>query len=620
LITDIVKILEFVTSNEESAFFYTPLINGNETSYLFKKSTESVICKNLNDINKSLKLIDELSKKYDFAYGSIPYETGYFFEEKLKSFITSKDSKFITFHFFDDNEVEIISTKNIDFRNVNKLFNDTNFTINNLELNESQTEYEAKIERIKDYISKGDTYQVNYTLKAKFDYSGEIINFIAQLLFKQSASFTSIINEKHYFIISISPELFFKTEGNKIISKPMKGTIKRGVNFEIDSVQSMNLRNSEKDKAENIMIVDLLRNDFGKLCNYNSVKAEPIFEIEKYETLYQMTSTVSGELKYKSFSEIITNLFPCGSITGAPKIRTMEIIHELEKEKRGVYTGTIGIINKNDFTFNIPIRTITLGKFTNKGEIGLGSGVVWDSNPQAEFEEVKLKSEFLTNSTNYFELFETMLIENGEIFLLENHISRLKKAAQHFLFYLDEVNLRELLKLIVVGLNQNLKFKLKISLTKWGELKYNLEQIAENKNYGRILISKKIIDSNNMFQYFKTTNRELYNSEIKKWQKEGFDDVIFLNKNGNVVEGAITNIMISHKNGFITPPIEDGLLNGCYREYLLSKKKNVTEKSFGIDELLNAEEVKIFNSVKKEIKIREIIFDGKSTEKKWNRT
>lgn len=609
MITDIIKILEFVTKNAESAFFYTPLINGNEISYLFKKSHESVICKNLNDLNKSLELIDEFSNKYDFAYGSIPYETGYFFEEKLKSLFKNNEGQFLSFYFFYKNEVEVIPTKNIDFRNINKLFNETNFVINKMGLNESQKEYEAKIERIKKYISKGDTYQVNYTLKAKFDYSGEVKKFIAQLIFKQSASYTSIINEKNNFIISVSPELFFKTEGDKIISKPMKGTIKRGNNYEKDSGQIKYLRNSEKDKAENIMIVDLLRNDFGKLSKYSSIKAEPLFEIEKYETLYQMTSTVTGELKNKSFAEIIKNLFPCGSITGAPKIRTMEIINELEKEKRGVYTGTIGIINKKDFIFNIPIRTITLSKLTNKGEIGLGSGVVWDSNPKTEFEEVKLKSEFLANPTNYFELIETMLIELGEIFLLENHISRLKKSAEYFIFYFDETKLRELLESIVTGLNPHLKFKLKLLLTKWGELKYNFEQIFEFKNFGRILISDKPIDSNNKFQYFKSTYRELYNSELKKWQKEGFDDVIFLNENGKVVEGAITNIMISNKNGFITPPIEDGLLNGCYREYLLSKENNIVEKSFDLSELLKAQKALIFNSVKKEILITDVVLE-----------
>ncbi len=480
-----------------------------------------------------------------------------------------------------------------------------NFDISDLELNESETEYKKKIHEIKKHIAEGNTYQVNFTLKAKFKYKGKLKLLIAQLLFKQSASYTSVINEENDFIISISPELFFKTEGNKIISKPMKGTIKRGINIDDDFAKSEQLKNSSKDKAENIMIVDLLRNDIGKLSKFNSVKAEPLFEIEKYETLYQMTSTVVGELRQKSFSEIIQKLHPCGSITGAPKIRTMEIINELEKESRGVYTGTIGMINRDNFTFNIPIRTISLNKWSGVGTLGVGSGIVWDSNPLAEFEEVKLKSKFLTNSAKYFELIETMLIEDGEIFLLENHINRLKKSAEYFLFYLDETKLRELLYTITIGLNIETKFKLRLLLTKWGELKYSLEQIVDSKNSGRIIISDKKMDSENPFNYFKTTNREIFNQEFAKWSSAGYDDVIFQNERGEVTEGAITNIMIKKDGKFYTPPVTAGLLNGCYRGQLILEKK-VIEKSFSIDELLSADEVVIFNSIRKEIVVEEI--------------
>ena len=605
MITDIVKILEFVTSQEKSAFFYTPFKDGSEKCYLFKKPITSIVCENMNEIPTVLKDIEDLAKKYEFAYGSITYETGYYFENKLKSLLNGKNYKFIKFHFFNSNEVEVIPTKLIHFKNILNLFNEK-FEITNLELNETQSEYEKKIDKIKKYISNGDTYQVNYTLKAKFGFNGKISNFITHLLFKQSASYTSIINDADNFIISISPELFFKTEGNKIISKPMKGTIKRGINLIDDYSKREQLKNSEKDKAENIMIVDLLRNDIGKLSKYDSVLALPLYEIEKYETLYQMTSTVSGELKSKSFSEIIKNLFPCGSITGAPKIKTMQIIDELENEKRGIYTGTIGIIKENDFTFNIPIRTILLNKRIQNGEIGLGSGITWDSNAKSEFEETKLKSEFLVNESEYFELIETMLIENGKIFLLENHINRLKKSSEYFLFNLEELKLRKLLNSIVSGLNPQNNFRLKLLLAKWGEIKFNLEQIKNQKSFGRIAISNKRINSQNKFQYFKTTNRDLYNSELINWQKKGFDDVIFLNENGYIVEGAITNIMIEHKSNMITPPLSDGLLNGCYREYLLSKGKNIVEKSFGIDELFKAQKVIIFNSVRKEIEIKDI--------------
>jgi para-aminobenzoate synthetase / 4-amino-4-deoxychorismate lyase len=611
MILDIVEILDFVTANENAAFFYTPLIKGNELSYLFKKNSKSVSCMNVETITESLSVIEKLSKEYEFAYGSISYETGYLFEERLNQLLNKEEEKYISFHFFKADEVEIIPTKEILFKNIHKILIPNNFNISNLELNESQTEHEEKIRKIKKYISEGDTYQVNYTLKSKFNSKGEVSSFIAQLLFNQSASYTSIINERDDFIISISPELFFKTEGNKIISKPMKGTIKRGKNIDDDFSKGEQLKNSKKDKAENIMIVDLLRNDIGKLSKFNSVEAKPLFEIEKYETLYQMTSTVSGELNDKSFAKIITNLFPCGSITGAPKIRTMEIINELEKEKRGIYTGTIGIIKNKDFTFNIPIRTITLNKFIKKGELGLGSGIVWDSDPKSEFEEVKLKSKFLTSSKNYFELIETMLIEDGDVYLLENHINRLKKSAEYFLFKFDEIKLRELIYLILTGLINKNKFKLRLLLTKWGEVKYNLEQILPSEPMGRIVISDERIDSNNKFVYFKTTNRTLYNNEIAKCSKEGFDDVIFQNEKGEITEGARTNIIISKGGKLFTPPTSAGLLNGCQRGYILSSDKNLSEKTLFVDDIINADKVYLINSVRKEIIIKELSYKGR---------
>ena len=600
------KILEYVATHEKAAFFYTPIKDGSEQCYLFKNPTKEVVCKAIDEINSTLEIIDDLSKKYEYAYGSVTYETGFYFEDKLKLLYKEEYDKFISFNFFNADEVEIIPTKLICFKNIQKLFNQK-FEITNLQLNETQSEYEKKIEKIKDYISKGDTYQVNYTVKAKFGYSGYVENLIAQLIFNQTAFYTSIINESDNFVISISPELFFKTEGNKIISKPMKGTIKRGINLIDDFSRSEQLRNSKKDEAENIMIVDLVRNDIGKLSNFNSVFAFPLYEIEKYETLYQMTSTVFGELKNKDFSKIIKNIFPCGSITGAPKIRTMEIINELEIENRGIYTGTIGIMEKNDFTFNIPIRTILLNKLNKKGEVGLGSGITWGSNPKAEFKETNLKIEFIVNPTEYFELIETMLIENGEIFLLENHITRLEKSADYFLFYFDETKLRDLLKSILINLNTKLQFKLKLMLTKWGEIKFNLESIKRKKNYGRIVVSKIKINTQNKFQYFKTSNRKLYNKEFKKCKKKGFDDVIFLNENGLIVEGAISNIMIELNNEMITPPIKDGLLNGCYREFILTCQKIVVERSFGINELMKSKKVIIFNSVRKELEIKEIV-------------
>ena len=224
----------------------------------------------------------------------------------------------------------------------------------------------------------------------------------------------------------------------------MKGTIKRGINLSDDLHHIKLLKRSAKDKAENVMIVDLLRNDIGKISKTGSVQPYNLFHIEKYESLFQMVSSVKAELKKDiSFGDIIKNLFPCGSVTGAPKIRTMEIINKLEQYTRGIYTGSAGIIGKKSSVFNVAIRTIKIEKETGKGEIGIGSGIVWDSIPEEEYKETLLKCNFLLKPLEYFEIIETMKAENNKITLLSAHIKRLKNAASYFLFRFDEVKIRK---------------------------------------------------------------------------------------------------------------------------------------------------------------------------------
>ena len=240
-----------------------------------------------------------------------------------------------------------------------------------------------------------------------------------------------------------------------------------------DSLIKYELENSEKNRAENVMIVDLIRNDLGRISEYGSVKVKNLFEVEKYESVYQMVSTIESKLrKDVKLSDVLKNIFPCGSITGAPKIRTMEIINELEKEKRGIYTGSIGLIRKNKITFNVPIQyTLSIDKKSGKGEIGLGSGIVWDSIADEEFEETKLKGKFLTEPIKSFEIIETMLVENKKVFLLDEHLDRMQKAAEFFLFAFDTSKIKNQVNSIL-GKLDNEKYRLRISLNKWGILNH----------------------------------------------------------------------------------------------------------------------------------------------------
>jgi para-aminobenzoate synthetase/4-amino-4-deoxychorismate lyase len=415
------------------------------------------------------------------------------------------------------------------------------------------------------------------------------------------------LNTGNNLIISVSPELFFEIKEKKITAKPMKGTSSRGINIEDDKNQQLFLINSKKDRAENLMIVDLLRNDLGKISRFGSVKLKSLFDIEKYETLFQMTSEIEGELNEEiKFSDVIKNIYPGGSVTGAPKIRTMEIIHELEKEKRKVYTGGIGYIKKNETKFNLAIRRIVIDQKKGTGELGIGSGIVWDSNPQNEYRELRLKSRFLTEPAESFELFETMKVESSVIPLLNEHLNRLKNAADFFLFLYSEEKIKYLIREKILELDPNRKYRLKIKISKYGKVNIELGEYPMLPDKIKVILSDKKINSEDSFRYFKTTNRKLYDEEYLNYSNQGFFDVIFRNEKSQITEGSITNIFIKKNNQWYTPPVEAGFLNGIYRAYLLERDKSIIEKNLFEEDFNEADEIKVTNALRGEVKVNKL--------------
>lgn len=596
---NIIEIINKVLSTSNAAFFYTPPIYGKSKSYLFLKPKEIITIKSINKIDEKLKRVDDFIVDDFVGYSLMNYEAGYLFEKTLYKFLP-KNENLIQFFFYDKKNVQLIKSTEIDFEESEK------YKIKNFKLNTSKNEFTNSINKIKSYIEKGDTYQVNYTIKGKFNLAGSLSGLFASLTFNQSAKYIAVINNNNKIIISLSPELFFEIKGRKIISKPMKGTARRGINISSDLLIKRELENSEKNRAENVMIVDLIRNDLGRISNYGSVKVKNLFEVEKYESVYQMVSTIESKLREDvKLSDVFKNIFPCGSITGAPKIRTMEIINELEKEKRGIYTGSIGLIIKNKISFNVPIRTISIDKKSGKSEIGLGSGIVWDSIADEEFEETKLKGKFLTEPTKSYDIIETMLVENGQIFLLNEHLYRMEQAAEFFLFNISIDKIRNKINSILKKLD-NKKYKLKISLSKLGRLSYFISPIIDYNKEIKVILSNKQIDSHNKFQYFKTSNRQLYDSEYKTYSAQGFFDVIYFNENGELAEGAITNIFIYKNNVISTPPISAGILPGVYRKYFLKNNSFITERRLIKEDLLEADKIVLTNSVRGEIIVNKL--------------
>jgi len=609
------EIIKQIAEEPYSAFFHTPPNYIKSRSYLFSSPAEIISVYNRADLEKAFELANKFAARGFIGYGLIEYEAGYLLEEKLGDLLTEKNNKLIQFLFFKSSDVKVIKSKMIDYGK----FNTDEYKISDFKLNTSKQNFDKNIKRIKNYIKDGDTYQVNYTVKGKFNFEGSYSQLFKNLLFNQSAQYSAFINNGKNFIISISPELFFNRIGNKIISRPMKGTLSRSKDLMSDSVRSYELATSEKNRAENLMIVDLLRNDIGKICDYGSVKVKEFFEVEKYETLFQMVSSISGKLnKSIEFGDIVRSIFPCGSITGAPKIRTMQIIHELEKERRGIYTGSIGLIGKKSSTFNVAIRTINLDKDTGRGEMGLGSGIVWDSNTDDEYSEVILKSEFLTSPIKPFDLVETMLVENGEIFLFEKHIERLRRSAEYFLFIFNEKDTIAALRKKVSDINSRDRFKLRITLNKWGSSTIEFFELGSAVEEINVIVSEQSISTSNVMQYFKTTNRQLYNDEFKKYSEQDYSEVLFLNEKKELAEGSFTNIIIKKDDQWLTPAILCGVLPGVYRNYLLQNNK-LKEAILKVEDLLYADEVKLINSVRKELSVKRLYYNNEFVEYEPNK-
>ena len=599
---NIAEIINKVISTPNAAFFYTPPIYGKSDSYLFLKPKEIVTIKSLRNLDEKLNRIDHLIAGGFVGYSLMNYEAGYLFEKTLHKFLP-KNENLIQFFFYDKKNVQIIKSSEIDFVGSEK------YKIKNFKLNTTKSEFTKSIRKIKSYIEEGDTYQVNYTIKGKFDFEGSYAGLFSNLVFNQSAKYIAAINNDGKIIISLSPELFFEIRGRKIYSKPMKGTARRGIDHSNDEFIKYELERSEKNRAENVMIIDLIRNDLGRISEFGSVNVKDLFKVEKYESVYQMVSTVESKLKKNvKLSDILKNIYPCGSITGAPKIRTMEIINELEKEKRGIYTGSIGLIRKSKITFNVPIRTLTIDKKSGKGEIGLGSGIVWDSIAEEEYEETKLKGKFLTEPNKPFEIFETMKIEDGEIFLLDEHLDRMKQTSDYFLFSFDKKKIKLYLNKIINKTDTE-SYRLKILLNKYGGLSHFISKLIQLPEEIKVMVSSSKIHSKNKFQYYKTTNRRLYDREYKSITAKGFFDTIYFNERGELAEGSISNIFI-YKNDIIsTPPINSGILPGVYRKYLLKNDSGIRERRLYLEDLLEADKIVLTNSVRGEVIVNKLFLD-----------
>lgn len=466
----------------------------------------------------------------------------------------------------------------------------------------SREEYADSIQQIHRRIESGDTYQVNYTFALKCRFEGDAFSWYRDVGAMQEASYCAYLNLGRWKLLSLSPELFFERSGDALITRPMKGTMPRGRWLGEDEEQAGKLSASIKNRAENLMIVDLLRNDLGKISNIGSVQVAKLFEVERYRTVLQMTSTIESVCRTDvGMFELLQALFPCGSITGAPKIRTMEIIRELEDSPRQAYTGAIGLVKPGgDCIFNVAIRTIVLDSKTNEATFNVGAGITYDSTAEDEYQECILKAEFLNQRWAEFEIFETMLLEAGDIFLLKRHIQRLQSSAKYFDYPFDEKEALATLNKISIT-HQTGRWKVRLFLQRDGSIRSNVEEIKPpDERVLRVKFAATPVDREDLFLFHKTTNRGIYENALKG--VGDCDDVILWNGAGEVTESAYANIVLEDAKGKWTPPRHCGLLNGTFREELIVSGE-LQERVIDKGELLQHRSLFLINSVRKWMRV-----------------
>ena len=465
----------------------------------------------------------------------------------------------------------------------------------------TRAQYQDKCDRVLDGIRKGDVYQVNLTFPIHAQGFGGVADIYSALQNTQPVRYGALVCLDAHPVIGLSPELFFRVKNSHISMRPMKGTIKRGADPQEDAALKSALHHDPKNRAENLMIVDLLRNDLTRIARPGTVRVTSLFDVETYPSLHTMTSKIAAELASDSLRELFASLFPCGSVTGAPKIRAMQIIRELEQAPRGVYCGAIGWIappaggHCGDMQFSVAIRTLSR-KADGSYTYGTGSGVVADSRAESEYEECLLKAKFLSPE---FELIETLGWHEQTGFLWrEEHMDRLALSAHTLGFAFAKTALIKALNYSVRG--KTGPHKVRLTLARNGRHEIHVAPLAlcPPSEVWPVCIGKNRLNSNDPLLAHKTTRRAFIEKELARLRDlTGCKEVLFVNERGHLCEGSFTNLFVKRGGRLLTPPLACGLLPGVLRRVLLETGA-ARECMLTPDDLYQADRIYIGNSVR----------------------
>ena len=564
---------------------------GSEQWGIFTDPVKVLCCTKLEDVKLVLFELEEALSQNHYAAGFLSYEAGAAFDKAFPP-CPLNDFPLVWFGIYDKAPTVFSPGAEEIFANSKDLKPEL-----------SKTEYHNAINEVLDDIQSGNLYQTNFTFRLRGDKTDDPWSLFKALFIRHPMPYAAFVNTGDLQIVSLSPEIFLERNGTELFNSPMKGTIKRSKDPIKDKKNAGFLKTDPKNTAENLMIVDMVRNDLGRICCADSIFVDPLFHVDSYATLHQMISTVHGKIPQKTtFSEIVQATFPAASITGAPKIAAMHKIRELEKSPRKIYTGSIACIYPNqNFCMNVAIRTLICSK--DSTELGIGGGIVYDSGKAAELDEALLKSKFIHAAEPDFEILETMLF-GSNISDLDKHLNRMAKSAKYFKFKFNKNSAKKFIKeeLLKIPPPARIRFLLNFK----GEFKlqsFPLTKTGWKTDSAKIKLSKEHTSSNDIFLRHKTTRRKFYDEHFRKAVEEAYSEVIFTNERNEICEGAISNIFIQEKSGsWYTPPLSCGLLPGIWRDTTI-KKLNAKEKVLYASDLKEAKEIIIGNSVRGEIQI-----------------
>ncbi len=549
-------------------------------AYSFNTPRRIITAHSLEEVRPALDAVESAVQTGAWAAGFLAYEAGPAFDPALTAHAPG-DFPLVWFGLYDTPSSEEIPDSS------------GAYTVGAWEPLVSQGDYGLAIERIHEHLAAGDTYQVNYTFPMTASFQGDAQAWFRQLCAAQGQGYFAYVDTGRFKVLSASPELFFSLDGSDLVTRPMKGTCRRGRWPDEDRARAEQLLATEKERAENLMIVDLLRNDMGRISETGSVTVPRLFEAERYETLWQMTSTVTARSQ-AAMPDILAALFPSGSVTGAPKAETMKIIRQLEPHPRGIYCGAVGYIAPGRRAcFNVAIRTATVDTHSGTAEYHVGGGITWDAVAAPEYEECRNKAAILTHYRPEFSLLESLRYDDG-YFLLDAHIARLLASAGYFGRPVDEIALRTALTEYANRI-QEAPAKVRCLLDVQGRIHIEHATLPPAKPW-RVALAPDPVSSTDVFLFHKTTHRSNYDHRLAA--RPECNDVLLWNERDELTEATMGNIVLEIHGRKYTPPVDCGLLAGVFRNHLLETGE-IEEAVLTKPDLQRATRLWLINSVRK---------------------